>query len=66
MKEYVRITRMRRSNTPDAQRLGKILEEAVLPSVWETVASIQGLYPDWDNRDILDIIERGIRDAGGD
>jgi len=66
MKEYVRITRMRRSNTPDAQRLGKILEEAVLPSVWETVASIQGLYPDWDNCDILDIIERGIRDAGGD
>ena len=62
----MRITRVRRGNAPDAQRLGKILEEAVLPSVWETVASIQGLYPDWDSRDILDIIERGVRDAGSD
>ncbi len=66
MSEYVRLSREKRKHGGKPGRYGKILESAVLPAVWEIVGSIRHLYPDEDITDVLDMIERGISDAGSD
>ncbi len=66
MSEYVRLSREKRKGGESSGRYGLILKSAVLPAVWEIVQSIRMLYPDEDITDVLDMIERGIKDAERD
>lgn len=66
MSEYKRLNGISVVNADDRCRCRKILEKAVMPAVWEIVGSVRMLYPDEDITCMLDVIERGISDAGCD
>lgn len=63
IKEYVRLNRQLADNQPDSERIGRILEKGVLPALTEILSSIQMLYPDAEMEPILEIVERGVKDA---
>lgn len=65
MKEYVRLTRLKESakQTEEAQRYGKILEQAIFPAVAEMINSAKILYREEDIPGLLDAVERELEDA---
>jgi len=63
-KEYVRLNRLRiDDDRPDSERLRLILEKGVLPAITEILSSIHILYPDAEMEPLLEIVERGVKDA---
>jgi hypothetical protein len=61
MREYIRISALRGDeNTPESNRYGKLLKNAVLPAVEEFMASAQMLYPDINTTMLYDIMEEGM------
>ncbi|OQB11621.1 MAG: hypothetical protein BWY15_02436 [Firmicutes bacterium ADurb.Bin193] len=66
MKEYTRLTRLKRSEKPtDAWRYEKILEQAVFPAISEMIGAVKILYQEANVSIFLDIVERGIEYADG-
>lgn len=61
MQEYSRIMRTKnRSETSEARRYEKILEQAILPAAAEMLAAAKLLYPEADVTELLDIMEKGL------
>ena len=61
MKEYARIKSLRlTANSDESLRHSRILETAVFPAVSEILAASQILYPENDNTELLEIMEKGI------
>jgi hypothetical protein len=67
IKEFVRISKMRdRSKGTDRDRYKMILEKGLMPVIVEMIESFPVLYPDADMGIILDLLERGLRNAEND
>lgn len=61
MSEYASIVHIKNNAMPsEAQRYGKILEQAILPAVAQILTTMNFLYPEADMTEMLDIMERGI------
>jgi hypothetical protein len=66
MKEYARIRSMKESARGlEKTRMRNILLKGILPSIGEMVESLPMLYPGADMEIILEMMERGMRDADG-
>lgn len=64
MKEYRRISlRKNEEDGTEKDRLRNILVKGILPSVREMLESIPILYPDADMGIMVEMLERGMRDA---
>lgn len=67
IKEFVRISKNRDSATgTERERYKMILEKGLMPVIVEIIESFPVLYPDADMGMILDLLERGIRNAEND
>ena len=67
IKEFVRISKKRDSATgSERDRYKMILEKGLMPVIVEIIESFPVLYPDADMGMILDLMERGIRNAEND
>ena len=67
IKEFVRISKKRDSATgAERERYKMLLEKGLLPVIVEIIESFPVLYPDADMGMILDLLERGIRNAKND
>lgn len=67
IKEFVRITKQRdAASGNDRERYRWILEKGLMPYITETIESFPVLYPDADMSIILDLLERGLKDAAND
>ena len=67
IKEFVRITKQRDAATGnDRERYRWILEKGLMPYITEMIESFPVLYPDADMSIILDLLERGLKDAAND
>ena len=67
IKEFVRISKKRDSATgSERDRYKMILEKGLMPVIVEIIESFPVLYPDADMGMILDLLERGIRNAEND
>lgn len=67
IKEFVRISKKRDSATgAERDRYKMLLEKGLLPVIVEIIESFPVLYPDADMGMILDLLERGIRNAEND
>ena len=67
IKEFVRISKKRdRATGTDRNRYKMILEKGLMPVIVEIIESFPVLYPDADMGMILDLLERGIRNAEND
>lgn len=66
MKEYVRISELKR-NAGDAEkmRLRNLLVRGIMPAVGEMITSLPLLYPDAEMESLLEMMERGKRNADG-
>ena len=67
IKEFVRISKNRDSATgTERERYKMILEKGLMPVIVEIIESFPVLYPDAEMGMILDLLERGIRNAEND
>lgn len=67
IREFVRITKQRdAASGNDRERYRWILEKGLMPYITETIESFPVLYPDADMSIILDLLERGLKDAAND
>ena len=66
MKEYVRISRLKKeAQGIEKSRLRNLLLQGILPAVREMVVSLPLLYPGAETGILLEMMERGTRDADG-
>ena len=66
MKEYVRISELKRkAQGAEKARLRNLLLHGILPAVGEMTASLPMLYPGAETGILLEMMERGMRDANG-
>ena len=66
MKEYVRISRIKKeAQGMEKVRLKKLLLQGILPAAREMVVSLPLLYPGAETGILLEMMERGMRDADG-
>lgn len=66
MKEYVRISRLKKeAQGIEKSRLRNLLLQGILPAVREMVVSLPLLYPGAETGILLEMMERGMRDADG-
>lgn len=64
MKEYVRQSRRKaQTDESNAKRITTIMEKGMIPAIAEVLSSIPMLYPDAEMESIMNIMERGVRDA---
>lgn len=66
MKEYVRISRLKKeAQGIEKSRLRNLLLQGILPAVREMVVTLPLLYPGAETGILLEMMERGTRDADG-
>ena len=66
IKEYVRVSRLKKdARGTEKIRMQNLLLQGILPAVGEMVSSLPLLYPGAETGMLLEMMERGMRDADG-